>query len=71
MRAKTSGYFKKIKTYIPYVNEYLTKSILDKEHEEELRYCLNWGCEQQYKQIDNKKNRLCQKKLVMLKIDIM
>ena len=45
---------------MPYVNEYLTKSILDKEHEDELRYCLNWGCEQQYKQVDNKKQKLCQ-----------
>ena len=56
-----SGYFKKVKEYVEKSkskHKTMTKEEEDAANIEE-RYCLHWGCEKLYRNVENTEKKLC------------
>lgn len=54
-----SGYFRKSEPYESKANKQKMKQQRELETENEERYCLRWGCEKAFKQVENKKAKNC------------
>lgn len=57
--APKADFYRETIPYKPFVNKEREKQIKLNMTENEVRYCLNWACEKEYKQIENKKRKAC------------